>query len=168
MRPYLTALISAAVIAVTISTADARPRRHHHHHHRHYAVQTYQPEPSFWEGFRDNVYAGNNALEKARTYLGDTAREVGVRSNLWCSAFLRKVTGAQDVNDTALSWERHKHVAPQVGAVVTMRRKGGGHVGIVSGFTRRGDPVVISGNHGGRVREAVYPRERIRSWVSPT
>jgi uncharacterized protein (TIGR02594 family) len=66
---------------------------------------------------------------------------------------------------TALSWEKHEHIAPQVGAVVTMGRRGGGHVGIVSGIDKSGDPIVISGNHGGRVREAVYPRSRIRAWV---
>jgi hypothetical protein len=49
-----------------------------------------------------------------------------------------------------------------------MSRRGGGHVGIVSGFTKNGDPIVISGNHGHRVAESVYPRHRIRAWVSPT
>ncbi|WP_371261219.1 CHAP domain-containing protein [Bradyrhizobium sp. th.b2] len=78
------------------------------------------------------------------------------------------MTEAQDVDDRARSWERHRQITPQVGAVVTMGRRGGGHVGIVSGFTKNGDPIVISGNHGGRVAESVYKRSRIRAWVSPT
>jgi hypothetical protein len=50
-----------------------------------------------------------------------------------------------------------------------MSRRGGGHVGIVSGFDASGNPIVISGNGGGsRVTEHVYPRSRIRAWVSPT
>ncbi len=107
-------------------------------------------------------------MSRARSFIGETAYQVGVRPTLWCSAFLRKITGARDVDDRALSWERHHHVAPQVGAVVTMGRRGGGHVGVVSGFTQHGDPIVISGNHGHRVSESVYPRRRIRAWVSPT
>jgi hypothetical protein len=79
-----------------------------------------------------------------------------------------QVIGAGDVDDRALSWERHQHIAPQVGAIVTKGRRGGGHVGIVSGFTKNGDPIVISGNLGNRVRKSVYRRHRIRAWVSPT
>ncbi|WP_334478131.1 hypothetical protein [Bradyrhizobium algeriense] len=47
------------------------------------------------------------------------------------------------------------------------RRRGGGHVGLVSGFTPAGDPIVISGNHGRVVGEGVYPRSRIIAHVSP-
>ena len=107
-------------------------------------------------------------MQKARQYIGATAQQVGLRSTLWCSAFLRKLTGASGVDDRAISWEKKPHIAPQVGAVVTMGRRGGGHVGVVSGFTKNGDPIVISGNHGHRVAESVYSRHRIRAWVSPT
>lgn len=95
--------------------------------------------------------------DRARQFIGESAREVGVRSTLWCSAFLRKITGAQDVDNRALSWEKHQRIAPQVGAVVTMGRRGGGHVGVVSGFTAKGDPIVISGNHGNRARRRSIP-----------
>src|SRR5262249_13078600 len=47
-------------------------------------------------------------------------------------------------------------------------RKGGGHVGVVSGFDIMGNPVVISGNHGHRVYESVYPRSRVLAYVTPT
>lgn len=71
-------------------------------------------------------------------------------------------------SDAADSFARYgRPVSPQVGAIAVMHRKGGGHVGIVSGFDSRGDPVVISGNHSGKVREAVYPRSRIYRYVSP-
>ncbi|WP_424578847.1 CHAP domain-containing protein [Bradyrhizobium sp. USDA 241] len=167
----ISALLCAAALAVTVSTAEARPHHRHRHHH-HQVVQQPVEQPSFISGFQDGFQqgsaAGNGIVSRARQFVGDTASQVGVRTTLWCSAFLRKITGAQDVDDRALSWERHQHIAPQVGAVVTMGRRGGGHVGIVSGFTKNGDPIVISGNHGGRVREAVYSRNRIRAWVSPT
>lgn len=175
MKRAISALLCAAALAVTVSTAEARPHHRHRHHHRHHHHQVEQQpveQPSFSSGFQDGFQqgfaAGNGIVSRARQFIGDTASQVGVRTTLWCSAFVRKITGATDVDDRALSWERHQRVAPQVGAVVTMGRRGGGHVGIVSGFTKNRDPIVISGNHGGRVREAIYSRHRIRAWVSPT
>ncbi|ARQ95303.1 hypothetical protein [Bradyrhizobium phage BDU-MI-1] len=138
-------------------------------------VQAPQQEPSFFEnfqsgfqgGFQSGFSAGSGLVSRARQFVGQTAHQVGVRSTLWCSAFLRKLTGRDDVDDRALSWEKRPHIAPQVGAIVTMGRRGGGHVGVVSGFDKSGNPVVISGNGGGhRVTEHVYPRSRIRAWVS--
>ncbi|MCS3881198.1 CHAP domain-containing protein [Bradyrhizobium elkanii] len=183
MRTLSTALVGAAIIALSFSAAEARPRHHHHHHHHarvakisvtspRVAVRQHVEESSFGDtfasGFQSGIDAGVGVVDRARQFIGETAHQVGVRSTLWCSAFLRKITGAQDVDDRALSWERHQRIAPQVGAVVTMGRRGGGHVGIVSGFTKNGDPIVISGNHGHRVAESVYPRRRIRAWVSAT
>ena len=171
MRTLSTALVGAAIIALSFSAAEARPRHHHHHHHHARVAKinvTAPQEQSFFGGSQSSISAGVGVVDRARSFIGDTAHQVGVRSTLWCSAFLRKVTGANDVDDRALSWEKHQRIAPQVGAVVTMGRRGGGHVGVVSGFTAKGDPIVISGNHGGRVREAVYSRSRIRAWVSPS
>ncbi|MDB5610684.1 MAG: hypothetical protein JWP25_7584 [Bradyrhizobium sp.] len=169
MKRFITALSCAAILAVTLSAAEARPHRHHQHHHHARVEAAPQQEQSFFGGFQSGFSTGSGVVERARQYIGATAHEVGVRSTLWCSAFLRKITGASGVDDRALSWERHQHIAPQVGAVVTMGRRGGGHVGVVSGFDNSGNPIVISGNGGGRrVTERVYPRHRIRAWVSPT
>jgi hypothetical protein len=33
---------------------------------------------------------------------------------------------------------------------------------VISGIDSRGNPIIISGNHGQRVGEAVYPRARNR------
>lgn len=192
MRSLNTALVGAAILALSFSAAEARPKHHRHHHHqtvakafKHRHVVHYrgmrlervparqfeqaQEQSSFFGGIQHGFSAGVGIVERARQFVGATAHEVGVRSTLWCSAFLRKVTGASGVDDRALSWENKPRIAPQVGAVVTMGRKGGGHVGIVSGFNAKGDPIVISGNsRGHRVSEHVYPRSRIRAWVSPT
>ena len=43
---------------------------------------------------------------------------------------------------------------PQVGAIAVMGRRGGGHVGIITGIDAQGNPIMISGNNGNRVREA--------------
>ncbi|MGJ4952995.1 TIGR02594 family protein [Bradyrhizobium sp. HKCCYLS20291] len=172
MKRAISALLCAAALAAPISVAEARPHRHHRHHHLHQAFAVQEEQPILFGGIQSGLQqgfsAGTGFVERARQFVGETAHQVGVRSALWCSAFLRKITGATGVDDRALSWESHRHIAPQVGAVVTMGRRGGGHVGIVSGFTAKGDPIVISGNHGHRVAESVYPRHRIRAWVSPT
>jgi hypothetical protein len=48
-----------------------------------------------------------------------------------------------------------------------MGRRGGGHVGVVSGIDAAGDPIVVSGNNGNRVREAPISRGRIYAYVMP-
>lgn len=58
---------------------------------------------------------------------------------------------------------------PQVGALAVMSRgRGGGHVGVVSAIDPAGNPIIISGNHGHRVAESVYPRGRVYAYVLPT
>ena len=56
---------------------------------------------------------------------------------------------------------------PQIGAIAVMSRGRGAHVGVVSGIDQSGNPILISGNHGRRVAEAVYPRGRIYAYVMP-
>src|SRR5690606_33145308 len=57
---------------------------------------------------------------------------------------------------------------PEVGAIAVLTRgKRGGHVGVVSGVDANGNPVIISGNHNGRVGVAVYPRSRVVAYVTP-
>jgi len=57
---------------------------------------------------------------------------------------------------------------PQVGAIAVMGRRGGGHVGIITGVDAHGNPIMISGNNGNRVREAPVSRGRIYAYVMPT
>jgi hypothetical protein len=77
------------------------------------------------------------------------------------------ITGGGTGSRVAKSWLLKPRISPQVGAMVVTRRRGGGLVGLVSGFTPAGDPIVISGNHGQVVGEGVYPRSRIIAYVSP-
>ena len=63
---------------------------------------------------------------------------------------------------------------PQVGAIAVMGRRGGGHVGVVSGIDAEGNPILVSGNNRNRVREAsvsARPDLRLRmptGYVMPT
>jgi uncharacterized protein (TIGR02594 family) len=58
-------------------------------------------------------------------------------------------------------------LGPQVGAIAVMGRRGGGHVGIITGIDAQGNPIMISGNDGNRVREAPVSRGRIYAYVMP-
>jgi len=48
------------------------------------------------------------------------------------------------------------------------RGHGGGHVGIIGCIDASGNPIMISGNNGNRVREAPIARGRIYAYVMPT
>jgi uncharacterized protein (TIGR02594 family) len=111
--------------------------------------------------------AVSGLVEQARAYIGRTGPSLGLPSRLWCSDFANMITGGGTGSRFAKSWLSKPRISPQVGAMVVTSRRGGGHVGIVSGFTAKGDPIVISGNHGRRVGEGVYARSRIIAYVSP-
>lgn len=110
-------------------------------------------------------------VAEARSQIGNGA--IYGRSNLWCARFINyvlKATGHSGTgSDMAASFAHYgtRVNGPQVGAIAVMSRRGGGHVGIVSGVDSSGDPIVISGNHDNRVREAVYPRSRVYAYVLP-
>lgn len=117
-------------------------------------------------GFVTPAPAGN-LVETARAYMGQTARQIGLhRTTLWCATFINRLTAGGTGSDVARSWLARSRIPPQVGAIAVLSRRGGGHVGVVSGFTPSGDPIVISGNHNRRVGEAVYPRARVLAYVS--
>jgi uncharacterized protein (TIGR02594 family) len=56
---------------------------------------------------------------------------------------------------------------PQVGAIAVLTRRGGGHVGVVSGVDPNGNPIIVSGNHNRTVAESVYPAGRVTAYVLP-
>lgn len=116
-------------------------------------------------------FGSSGLVDHARRYLGSNPTG---RSSLWCARFLNMVlersgrsgTGS-DMASSFSSFGR-RISGPQVGAIAVMSRgKRGGHVGIVSGIDESGNPIVISGNHGGRVAESTYPRGRIYAYVMP-
>jgi uncharacterized protein (TIGR02594 family) len=107
---------------------------------------------------------------EARHYLGANPTS---RGSLWCARFLNMVlqrTGHQGTgSDMASSFAHYGHriSGPQVGAIAVMGRRGGGHVGIITGIDAAGNPIMISGNNRNRVREAPVSRGRIYAYVMP-
>jgi uncharacterized protein (TIGR02594 family) len=109
-------------------------------------------------------------VSEARRYLGGNPTG---RGSLWCARFMNMVlqhTGHQGTgSDMASSFARYgtRVSGPQVGAIAVMGRRGGGHVGIITGIDAQGNPIMISGNNGNRVREAPISRGRIYAYVMP-
>ena len=114
-------------------------------------------------------FAGSDLVAEARRYLGTNPTG---RGSLWCAAFMDLVlkrTGHAGGGNLASAYARYgtRVSGPQVGAIAVMGRRGGGHVGVVSGVDANGNPIVVSGNHNRTVAESVYPRSRIVAYVMP-
>jgi uncharacterized protein (TIGR02594 family) len=114
----------------------------------------------------------SNVVAEARRYLGGNPT---ARGRLWCARFMNMVlqhSGYRGTgSDMASSFARYgqRISGPQVGAIAVMGRgRGGGHVGIITGVDAKGNPIMISGNNGNRVREAPISRGRIYAYVMPT
>jgi uncharacterized protein (TIGR02594 family) len=116
-------------------------------------------------------FGSSNVVAEARRYLGGNPTG---RGSLWCARFMNLVlqhTGFRGTgSDMAASFAHYgqRVSGPQVGAIAVMGRRGGGHVGIITGVDARGNPIMISGNNGNRVREAPISRGRIYAYVMPT
>jgi len=120
----------------------------------------------------NSAYGGatSNALvTEARKYIGTNPTG---RASLWCGAFMDMVlkrTGHQGGGNLASAYTRYgtRVSGPQVGAIAVMGRRGGSHVGVVSGIDANGNPIIVSGNHNRTVAESVYPASRIHAYVLP-
>ena len=115
--------------------------------------------------------SSSSVVAEARRYLGGNPTG---RGSLWCARFMNLVlqhTGYRGTgSDMASSFASYgqRISGPQVGAIAVMGRRGGGHVGIITGIDASGNPIMISGNNGNRVKEAPISRGRIYAYVMPT
>jgi uncharacterized protein (TIGR02594 family) len=121
-------------------------------------------------GAMASSFGSSNVVAEARRYLGGNPTG---RGSLWCARFMNLVlqhsgyrgTGSDMASSFAHYGQRIS--GPQVGAIAVMGRRGGGHVGIITGIDASGNPIMISGNNGNRVREAPISRGRIYAYVMP-
>jgi uncharacterized protein (TIGR02594 family) len=114
---------------------------------------------------------GSPALvAEARRWIGSNPTG---KARLWCARFMNFVlerVGLKGTgSDLAMSFRHYGHSisGPKVGAIAVLARRGGGHVGVVSGVDANGNPIIISGNHGRRVGEGIYSRSRVVAYVMP-
>ncbi|MDX3969043.1 MAG: TIGR02594 family protein [Bradyrhizobium sp.] len=175
-------------------SAERHAYVHHarHHHHRHRARSSrfersaaqlqasgfantqasYDPNANAGgAGMSGGLSGGSGLVSEARRYLGGNPTG---RGSLWCARFMNMVleqTGHRGTgSDMANSFAHYgtRVSGPQVGAIAVMSRgRRGGHVGIITGIDAQGNPIMISGNSGNRVREAPVSRGRIYAYVMP-
>ena len=139
------ALILAAALVI-LSAAHAR-------HHRHATTEAH------WS----LLQGGSDIVTAARSQLGNGA--IYGRATLWCARFVNWVlarTGHRGTgSDAAVSFSRLPATTLHPGAIAVMNH----HVGIVSGVSASGDPVIVSGNNACRVREGAVSRRRVLRFV---
>jgi uncharacterized protein (TIGR02594 family) len=123
-------------------------------------------------GAMASSFTSSNVVAEARKYLGGNPTG---RGSLWCARFMNMVlqhSGYRGTgSDMASSFAKYgqRVSGPQVGAIAVMTRgRRGGHVGIITGIDAKGNPIMISGNSGNRVREIPVSRGRIYAYVMPT
>jgi len=117
---------------------------------------------------------GNSVLiAEARKYLGTNPTAMSRR---WCARFMNMVLSkagyAGTNSDAARSFVGYgRRVSePRIGAIAVLSRgknRNLGHVGIVTGIDTHGNPIILSGNHGRRVGEGTYSRNRVLAYVVP-
>jgi uncharacterized protein (TIGR02594 family) len=172
-------------------SARYQPRRHHaYQHHRHVTrlsrwdagvarmkargladANASLPSGALSVGDTSGGLGSSSVVAEARRYIGGNPTG---RGSLWCARFMNMVlqrSGYRGTgSDMALSFAGYgqRVSGPQVGAIAVMGRRGGGHVGVVSGIDASGNPIVVSGNNGNRVKEAPISRSRIYAYVLPT
>jgi uncharacterized protein (TIGR02594 family) len=107
------------------------------------------------------TYSGD-LINKASRYIGANARQLGLPSRLWCADFMNMITRS-GTDRRAISYAHRGRPASHgcVNCIAVTKRKGGGHVGVVKGYDARGNPIIISGNHGRRVGVGVYARNKV-------
>ena len=158
--------------------------RHARHYGRHYRIGrhgrrvTPVGDATQAQGFHGNAsfapqanFGSSNVVAEARRYIGGNPTG---RSSLWCARFMNMVLQRSGHHGTGSDMARsfasygQRVSGPQIGAIAVMGRRGGGHVGVVSGIDASGNPILVSGNNRNRVVEAPISRGRVYAYVLPT
>ena len=107
------------------------------------------------------IQYGGDLVNRASKYVGANANQLGLPSRLWCADFMNMIAGGTDRR--AISYVSRGRPAYHgcVNCVAVTKRRGGHHVGVVTGYDSNGDPIIISGNHGRRVGIGTYARNRV-------
>lgn len=107
-----------------------------------------------------NAFPGFGLIGQARFYLGRNPTDLHAR---WCGRFLRMILQRAGYGDPGRDFDAAASYAkigragpPSAGAIVVYRH----HVAIITGITRPGFAMMISGNDGPAGGRAVMERER--------
>lgn len=173
-RTTCASIACAIALSLTIPARAATPN---HAPDRFASTQTAEPvahSRSAAAQAAGHVPGAAAVLLEALRYRGKTAGQLGLPAKLWCADFmnyvLNKAGGKGTHSRAARSFlEFGKRLdGPRVGAIVIFARgHNSGHVGVVRGTDGEGNPIVVSGNHGHKVWEAVYPKHKVLAYVMP-
>jgi len=107
------------------------------------------------------INENTDLINRAARYIGYNSSQLGLPSRLWCADFMNMLVGGSDRR--AVSYLNRGSTANYgcVNCVAVTSRRGGAHVGIVEGYDSKGNPIIISGNHGRRVGIGTYARNRV-------
>jgi uncharacterized protein (TIGR02594 family) len=174
MRTLIAPFIAASLI-VSLAPAEANNARHNDR------FANTEPDETLTLSRSDAIKAAGEVpgaamvLLEALRWRGRTARQLGLPTKLWCADFMNfvlKRAGGKGTHSRAarsfLDFGKRLD-GPRVGAIAIFSRKGpsAGHVGVVRGTDGDGNPIVVSGNHGNAVQQAVYPKSRVLAYVMP-
>ncbi|CAB4162976.1 hypothetical protein UFOVP787_209 [uncultured Caudovirales phage] len=125
-----------------------------------------QNTPKLNKKFTKEVVTAYNSstdlIGKATAYIGANSKQLGLPARLWCADFMNMITRSGS-DRRAVSYMKRGTPAKYgcTNCVAVTARRGGGHVGVVSGYDNKGNPIIISGNHGRAVGVGVYAKSRV-------
>jgi uncharacterized protein (TIGR02594 family) len=169
MKSYLTVtLIGLFVFLSTANTTQARPRYESTYgqssivdeqSERPRVVKKKKYKKKNVKTKKVNASLGTGpAIDKAQTYIGMNARQLGLPLRLWCADFMNMLFGGKDRRAISYASRGTPAAYGCTNCVAVTRRKGGHHVGIVKGYDGKGNPILISGNYSRRVGVGTYSK----------
>jgi uncharacterized protein (TIGR02594 family) len=169
-RPDDLAPLVAAVIDQRVQMASLAPVEIVSTHNDPVSVKD-APTPRPRMPFVEQPKPKRDLLKEARKYLG--TNPTGWTS-VWCAKFMAMIApdlaAKVDNPNWARDWAELPKAKPRPGVIVVLKRGNAGHIGVVSGFDKHGNPIVISGNTSGHkghsiVAEGVFPKSRVLAYV---
>ena len=110
---------------------------------------------------RKFVASSHDLAEKASRHMGASASQLGLPKSLWCADFMNMLVGGTDRRAISYANRGTKADHGCVNCIAVTTRKGGAHVGVVSGYDEKGNPIIVSGNHNRKVGVATYDKRRV-------
>lgn len=175
MKPSIAALIASVLVTGIAAPAHAAGAKGSDRFANTEPLETMARSRTDVADAAAQVPGAAGVLLEALRWRGRTAKQIGLPTQLWCADFMNFVlrrAGAKGTQSRAarsfLQFGK-KLDGPRVGAIAILYRKGpqNGHVGVVRGTDGQGNPILVSGNHGPTVKESVYPKAKVISYVMP-
>jgi len=110
---------------------------------------------------RKFVASSQDLTEKASRHMGASANQLGLPRSLWCADFMNMLVGGTDRRAISYAKRGTKAYHGCVNCIAVTTREGGAHVGVVSGYDEKGNPIIVSGNHNRKVGVATYDKRRV-------